>query len=79
MDSFIIAGRQFRSRLIVGTGKYKSGQETATAIESSGAESVDGGAEIEVLRYLPAEIAVWILVFAHKRRFFRTNQERERL
>ena len=31
---------QFRSRLIVGTGKYKSGQETARAIEASGAEMV---------------------------------------
>ena len=42
MDSynFVIAGRQFRSRLIVGTGKYKSGQETARAIAASGAEMV---------------------------------------
>jgi thiazole synthase len=40
MDLFSIAGRQFRSRLIVGTGKYKSGQETARAIEGSGAEMV---------------------------------------
>ena len=40
MDSFTIAGRQFRSRLIVGTGKYKSGQETARAIAASGAEMV---------------------------------------
>jgi thiazole synthase len=40
MDPLIIAGRQFRSRLIVGTGKYKSGQETARAIEASGAEMV---------------------------------------
>jgi len=40
MDSLIIAGREFRSRLIVGTGKYKSGQETARAIEASGAEMV---------------------------------------
>jgi thiazole synthase len=40
MDPLIIAGRQFRSRLIVGTGKYKSGQETARAIEASGAEVV---------------------------------------
>ena len=39
-DSLTIAGRKFRSRLIVGTGKYKSGQETASAIESSGAEMV---------------------------------------
>jgi thiazole synthase len=40
MDSFVIAGRPFRSRLIVGTGKYKSGPETARAIEASGAEMV---------------------------------------
>src|SRR5258707_15502539 len=40
MDPLIIAGRQFHSRLIVGTGKYKSGQETARAIETSGAEMV---------------------------------------
>src|SRR5438067_13460003 len=40
MDSLVIAGRGFRSRLIVGTGKYKSGQETARAIEASGAEMV---------------------------------------
>lgn len=40
MDSFVIAGRAFRSRLIVGTGKYRSGQETARAIEASGAEMV---------------------------------------
>src|ERR1700752_713497 len=40
MDPLIIAGREFRSRLIVGTGKYKSGPETARAIEASGAEMV---------------------------------------
>jgi thiazole synthase len=40
MDSLVIAGKAFRSRLIVGTGKYKSGEETARAIEASGAEMV---------------------------------------
>ncbi|HSB75107.1 MAG TPA: thiazole synthase [Terriglobales bacterium] len=40
MDSLVIAGRAFRSRLIVGTGKYKSFAETARAIEASGAEMV---------------------------------------
>ena len=40
MDPLIIAGREFRSRLIVGTGKYKSGEETRQAIEASGAEMV---------------------------------------
>ncbi len=39
-DSLRIAGRAFRSRLIVGTGKYKSLQETARALEASGAEMV---------------------------------------
>src|SRR3954467_12063780 len=39
-DSLVIAGRAFHSRLIVGTGKYKSGPETARAIEASGAEMV---------------------------------------
>ena len=40
MDAWVIAGRSFSSRLILGTGKYKSGQETARAIEASGAEMV---------------------------------------
>src|SRR5512142_2690354 len=41
MDTpLVIAGRQFRSRLIVGTGKYKSGAETARAIAASGADMV---------------------------------------
>ncbi|HTS07053.1 MAG TPA: thiazole synthase, partial [Candidatus Eisenbacteria bacterium] len=39
-DSLIIAGRSFRSRLIVGTGKYKSFQETARSLDASGAEMV---------------------------------------
>jgi thiazole synthase len=39
-DSWVVAGRRFRSRLIVGTGKYKSLEETAAAIEASGAEIV---------------------------------------
>ena len=40
LDQLTIAGREFRSRLIVGTGKYKSFQETARALEASGAEMV---------------------------------------
>ncbi|MDA8231668.1 MAG: thiazole synthase [Magnetospirillum sp.] len=35
-----MAGRKFRSRLLVGTGKYKDFEETARAIEASGAEIV---------------------------------------
>jgi thiazole synthase len=39
-DSFTIAGVQFRSRLWVGTGKYKDFIETQKAIEASGADVV---------------------------------------
>ena len=39
-DKFIIAGKSFNSRLIVGTGKYKSMSECAKAIKISGAEIV---------------------------------------
>ena len=39
-DVLRIAGREFHSRLIIGTGKYKSFQEMARAHESSGAEIV---------------------------------------
>ena len=39
-DAWTVAGRSFRSRLIVGTGKYKDLEETAAAIEASGAEMV---------------------------------------
>jgi thiazole synthase len=40
MEPLVIAGRSFRSRLIVGTGKYKDGAETRDAVEASGAEMV---------------------------------------
>ena len=39
-DEFVIAKKKFISRLIVGTGKYKSFQQTAKAIKSSGADMV---------------------------------------
>ena len=39
-DTLRIADRELRSRLIVGTGKYKSFQENARALEASGAEMV---------------------------------------
>jgi thiazole synthase len=39
-DVLEVAGRRFRSRLLVGTGKYKDFEETARAIEASGAEIV---------------------------------------
>ena len=39
-DKFIVASKSFNSRLIVGTGKYKSMSECAKAIKISGAEIV---------------------------------------
>jgi thiazole synthase len=37
---FVIAGRTFKSRLIIGTGKYKTYADNAAALEASGAEIV---------------------------------------
>jgi thiazole synthase len=39
-DSWTVAGRTFTSRLIVGTGKYKSFEQNAAAVAASGAEIV---------------------------------------
>ncbi len=36
----VVAGKEYHSRLLVGTGKYKDMQETREAIEASGAEIV---------------------------------------
>jgi thiazole synthase len=39
-DKLVVAGKPYRSRLLVGTGKYKDFAETRAAIEASGAEIV---------------------------------------
>jgi len=39
-ENLVIAGREFRSRLIIGTGKYRSNEEMISAHEQSGAEMV---------------------------------------
>jgi len=39
-DKFLIAGKHYLSRLLVGTGKYKDFKETQTAISESGADIV---------------------------------------
>jgi thiazole synthase len=38
--ALILGGREFKSRLIIGTGKYKDFAETRAAVEESGAEIV---------------------------------------
>jgi len=40
VDSLIIAGETYSSRLLIGTGKYKDMDETRHAVEASGAEIV---------------------------------------
>ena len=39
-DTWTVAGKTFRSRLIVGTGKYKDFAQNAAALEAAGAEIV---------------------------------------
>lgn len=39
-DTLTIAGREYNSRLIIGTGKYKTYAENAAALEASGADIV---------------------------------------
>src|SRR5256885_12608866 len=39
-DPLLIAGQAYRSRLLIGTGKYKDFDETRRAVEASGAEIV---------------------------------------
>jgi len=39
-DKLIVAGKEFKSRLIIGTGKYKDYAENAAALEASGADMV---------------------------------------
>jgi thiazole synthase len=40
MDPFVIAGKPYKSRLLLGTGKYKNFAETRAAVDASGAEIV---------------------------------------
>ncbi|WP_299227932.1 thiazole synthase [Sulfurihydrogenibium sp.] len=39
-DKLVIGGKEFKSRLIVGSGKYKDFQQTKEATEASGAEMI---------------------------------------
>jgi thiazole synthase len=64
MDELVIAGRRFRSRLMVGTGKYASFEQTAAAVAAAKAEIVtvavrrvdldDRGADITA--HLPEDV-----------------------
>src|SRR5260221_9807746 len=39
-DALVIAGKSFRSRLMLGTGKYRNAEEMNAALEASGCEIV---------------------------------------
>ena len=39
-DPLVIAGKAYRSRLLVGTGKYKDFAQTREAIDASGAQII---------------------------------------
>jgi thiazole synthase len=64
-DTLNIAGRSYRSRLLVGTGKYKDFAETRAAVDASGAEIVtvairrtnigQNAGEPSLLDFLPPE------------------------
>ena len=61
MQNLIIAGREFSSRLFLGTGKFRSNQEMQQAIETSGTEMVTlamkrvemGDANDDMLAHIP--------------------------
>jgi thiazole synthase len=64
VDVLEIAGRQFASRLLVGTGKYRTNDEMLQAIDASGAEVVtvavrrvnlDRGDSAGILHHLPPQ------------------------
>jgi thiazole synthase len=63
-DPLVIAGREFRSRLITGTGKYESFEAMRAAVEASGCEMVtvavrrielDGTGD-EITSFLPEDV-----------------------
>src|SRR5579863_10470942 len=62
IDSLLIAGREFGSRLFLGTGKFPSNQVLAATIEASGTEMVtvalrriDPSASEDILDALPSD------------------------
>ena len=39
-DAFVVAGKSYSSRLLIGTGKYRDFAQTRAAVEASGAQIV---------------------------------------
>jgi len=53
MDLFVLAGKAYHSRLLVGTGRYRDMEQTKAVVEASGAEIVT----VAIRRLNPAFIA----------------------
>ena len=58
-DTFTIAGKEYNSRLLVGTGKYKDMEETGAAIAESGAEIVTVAVWGDILGGFDPGSATW--------------------
>lgn len=66
MSSLVIAGREFKSRFFLGTGKFKSKKDLADSIEASGTEIVTVALrridlerhEENILEYIPKHITL---------------------
>jgi thiazole synthase len=67
MDTLVLGGREFRSRLVVGTGKYKDFPTMKAALEASGAEMVTvavrrldlaAKGEASLLHWIPKEMVL---------------------
>lgn len=65
LDRFVVAGKSYSSRLLIGTGKYRDFDETRRAVEASGAEIVtvairrtnigQNASEASLLQFLPPD------------------------
>ena len=69
-DTLKIAGKEYQSRLLVGTGKYKDMDETREAIETSGAEIItEDNAPLLYLGVFVLDLAIaWLLARSEARR-----------
>ena len=59
-DPFLLAGKSWRSRLIVGTGKYKDPEETRHALDASGADAVMVGRGAYGRPWFPGHLAHYL-------------------
>ena len=64
VDTWTVAGHSFRSRLIVGTGKYRDFAQNAAAVKASGAEIVTVAVRRVNIRLIVEQSKVPVLVDA---------------